>query len=311
MKAIAWMTNNRVAANVILFMIVIGGLIVGPKIPQEVFPDIELEYFQAIVIYPGAGPSEVAEALCVPMEQAVLNVEGIEKVSCIANEGVGTLVIEGDGAEDPEALLQEIRNVIEAVDDFPAGAEKPRVQMFTIMRQIMALTLYGDLGEKELYDLARDLQDELGELDEVSKVSLDGVKPTEWVIEIDPETLAHHGLSLEQVSASIRLASLDLPAGSLKTATGSLLLRSMAKRTSPEEFKSIILKTKKTGQSLRLGEIARISEQVQDSEDFFRFDGKRAAMIRVFQKDGFVPGDVSKSVIKYLDQKKTGIAQGD
>jgi len=277
---------------------------IAPTIEQEVFPNIELDVVNATIVYPGAGPSEVEKSICVPMEQAVYGLNNIDKMTCNAAENIANLTIELSEGANLDLSLQEIRNQIESIQGLPLGAETPTVTKVVRERQIVGLMLSGPLSEPYLYKLARKIEDQISSIEEVGRVTMEGVKETELVIEFKPETLAQYGLTLARVAQTLRSASLDLPAGSIQTKTGALLLRSIAKKDTPEEFAQIVIVTKPDGAVVTLGQLAKIEERIEEKDDFLTFDGKAAVYIKVFQKDGFTPKEVATKVQAYMDQKQ-------
>ena len=81
------MANNSVAANIFLLALLIGGLVAGLRVTKEVFPDSQSDSIIITVNYPGASSPEVERSICLPLEEALTNVEGIDKLRCLAREG--------------------------------------------------------------------------------------------------------------------------------------------------------------------------------------------------------------------------------
>jgi multidrug efflux pump subunit AcrB len=101
-RLIAWFASNPVAANLILVVVVAGGLFTGDRIRQEVFPEVRIETITIQVPYPGAAPEEVEEGVCVKIEEAVQGVEGIRRMTSTAAEGMGVVVLELERTIDVE-----------------------------------------------------------------------------------------------------------------------------------------------------------------------------------------------------------------
>ena len=309
MKGVEWMAKNPVAANILLLVIVLGGGFTATTIKQEVFPDIALDIIEVSVVYPGAGASETASALCLPMEEAVSNQEEIERLTCQAQEGSAQLILELTEGSDVNFVLQEVRNQITAINQFPADAETPIISRAQRRREIMAVILFGPVPETLLFDLGRRLKEEMALVEGVSQVDISGHRNKELVIEVKSEDLNRFGLNLSSLSQIISQASLDLPAGSVKTERGEILLRSISKRQEVEEFGVIAVQTAKDGARVELGDIAKIEERLQQKRNFVRFDGQPAIYFHLYQSDRVTPAEVSKNIKEYLTQRQSSLPE--
>jgi multidrug efflux pump subunit AcrB len=122
---ISWMARNHVAANLLMLLFVVGGLVMGSSLKQEVFPEIDLDRISVSVIYPGASPDEVEEGIILQIEEAISGIDGIDEINSTANEGGGTVVAKLALGEDSDQVLQDIKNEVDRITTFPEEAEKP------------------------------------------------------------------------------------------------------------------------------------------------------------------------------------------
>ncbi|NIO19865.1 MAG: AcrB/AcrD/AcrF family protein, partial [Candidatus Aenigmarchaeota archaeon] len=106
---IKWMAQNHVAANLLMMIFIIGGLIMGLAIKQEVFPEIDLDMVQVTVAYPGAGPEEVEDGIILKIEENLSSLTGIKEIKSVASEGFGTVTVEILPGEDTDLILQDIK----------------------------------------------------------------------------------------------------------------------------------------------------------------------------------------------------------
>lgn len=309
-STMGWMAQNPVAANILLLMIVAGGLLMAPKLPQEVFPEVELDLLNVTVVYRGAGPSEVANSLCVPLEEAIDPIEEIEELVCQANEGVAAVTITLQEGADQDERLQEVRNAVSTITDFPADIETPKVTKVTRKRRIFNLALTSESDPAALFDLARRVEDELTELPGVASVSNEGLLETELVIEVTPEALRAAGLNLTELAQIIRQGNLDLPAGAVQTQTGEVLVRSVSKRERPAEFAQLVVLSAPSGAQVLLGDLAKIYERPAESQDYLLLNGKRAVFYNVYQKESVTPAQVAEQIERYLENAKAGFSPG-
>jgi len=302
--AVKWMARNHVAANLLMMALILGGIIMGPSIKQEVFPEVSLDRVSVVVAYPGAGPEEVEEGIILKIEESLTAVDGIKQVKSTANEGSGIVVAEVYANEDVDQILQDIKSEIDRISTFPEDAEKPVISKLSNRREVISVVIYGDVGERTLREQAEQTRDELLELPDISQVELSGVRPFEITIEVPEKNLRRYNLTLDQVAARIRAASLDLPGGTIKTSSGEILLRTKERRYWGPEYADINIISKADGSLVRLGDIAHVVDGFADTETYGLFDGKPAAMVQVFRIGEQKPTEISERVINYVEEKQ-------
>ena len=279
--AIAWFVRNSVAANLLMTVLVVGGLISLTQIRQEEFPEIAVEAVQIVVEYRGASPAEIEESICIRVEEAIEGTPDIDRIETIAAEGVCTVTAEIVVGADVSAAATEIENRIDAIDTFPIEAERPRVSEAKTKRPVLRVAIAGPIAERDLKRLGQRARDEISALEGVSQVVLVYDRPYEISIEVSEETLRRHGIDLDHVAGAVRRFSLDLPGGSVKTRGGEILLRAKGQAYRAEDFESIVVLTRPDGTLVRLGEIAEVIDGFEDTELRGLFNGQPSVVIKV------------------------------
>jgi multidrug efflux pump subunit AcrB len=302
--AIRWMAENHVAANLLMLVLIVGGLILGFSIKQEVFPDISLDRIQVSVAYPGAGPEEVEEGVLLKIEENLSGVDGIKQVKSVAAEGYGVVTAEIMTDADIDLVLQDIKSEVDRITTFPKDAEKPVVSKMLNRREVISVVVYGKLPERSLRELAEQVRDELLLEPGITQVDLSGVRPYEISIEIDEANLRRYGLTFDQIAQRIRQASLDLPGGSIKTSAGEILVRTKERRYVGHEYASIVILTSPDGTEVTLDEIATIRDGFEETDQFGLFDGLPAAMAKVYRVGDQKPTEISDTVKKFVETKR-------
>ncbi|MBN1957333.1 MAG: efflux RND transporter permease subunit [Desulfuromonadales bacterium] len=302
--AIKWMAANHVAANLLMLCLVIGGLIMAPKIKQEIFPEVSLDRVSVVVAYPGAGPEEVEEGIVLKIEESLIAVDGIKQLKSTASEGYGSVIAEIYSDEDVDLVLQDIKSEIDRITSFPEDAEKAIISKVSNRREVVSVVVYGNVDEHILRAQAENIRNELLERPDITQIELSGVRNPEITAEISEETLQRYNLTLGQVAAAINAASLDLPAGTVKTSGGEILLRTKERRYLGSEYEDITILAKADGTRIRLGDVARVVDGFADSDNFGRFDGQPAAMLQVFRIGEQKPTEISAQVIDYVEAKR-------
>lgn len=306
-KAIAWMAGNHVAANLLMMVLIVGGIIIGSSAKQEVFPEVLLDRITVQVMYPGAGPSEVEEGIILQIEEGISGIEGIKSITSSALEGVGTVAAELTRDADPDLVLQDIKSEVDRIVSFPGEAEKPVISKVLNKREVISLVLYGDASERVLREQAELIRDELLSLPEITQADLKGVRPYEISVEVSENTLRQHGLTLDAVAARIKSASLDLPAGSVREEGGEILIRTKEKRYDGAGFGAIVIIPKNDGTAVHLSDLATVRDEFRQTDTFAQFNGKPAAMVSVYRIGDQKPTVISQVVRRFIEEKKQSL----
>ena len=293
---IAWMVRNRVAPNLLAAVLLVGGVIAALRVKKEIFPEFDLDTVRVTVAYPGASPEEVEQGVLLAVEEQVRGVDGVKRVTGLAFEGSGLVQAELRLGGDPEKALGDIRNAVDRIGTFPQEAERPIVSLATNRRHVVSLILHGDLEERALRDLAEQTREELLRDERVTLVDIVGVRRPEISIEPSQAELRAHGLTIDEIAAQVKRASVQLPGGSLKTGGGEVLLRTDERRDAGRQFADIAVISGSDGTQVPLGRIARITDGFEDTSEKSFFNGRRAAMLRVYRVGSQTPTEVSKAV---------------
>ncbi len=309
-RAIEWMARNRVAANLLMAVILIGGAITVATIDLEIAPEMSLDLITVQVVYPGAAPEEVEEGICVRIEEAVHGLDGIRRVSSTARESSGLVLVELQLGADRQKALDDIKARVDAITTFPAESEKPVVQEVTNRTQVVNVAVYGDADEVTLKRLGETVRDEIAALPGISLVNLSAARPWEIAIEVSEGALRRHGLTFDRVAERIRRSSLDLPGGSLKTDGGEILLRTEGQAYRGREFERLVLLTRPDGTELRVGDVATVVDGFAETDQRVRFDGRPAVLVEVFLAAGQDALEISAAVERYVAEAEARMPAG-
>ena len=280
-RAIEWFVQNPVAANLLMLVMVVGGLLVLAGIRQEEFPAIQPEAVRITVEYRGASPEEVEQSICLRIEEAIEGTPNLDRISTVAAEGACNVTAELVIGSDVGEATSEIENRIDAIDTFPVEAEKPSVSKYEMRRGVLKVALSGRITERDLKSIGQRAREEIASLSEVSQAELVYDRPYEVSIEISEDTLRRHGLDLDTVATAVRNASLDLPGGSVKTEGGEILLRAKGQAYRGIEFEEIVVLDRLDGTLVRLGEIGRVIDGFEDTELRALFNGDPSVVVKV------------------------------
>lgn len=309
-RLIDWFLANRIAANLLMMMLVTAGLLTLPLIQQEEFPPLEVDAVNVSVPYLGAAPEEVERGVCIRIEEAIEGIEGINKIRSTASEGHCSVMIELVAGIDKTRVSSEIKSKVDAIDSFPAETEQPVTAELAFSRRVLQLAVHGETDERSLKMVGQQLRDEIAALPGVSQVDLLYTRPYEISIEVSEHILRRHGLTLESVGRSIERSSLDVPGGSLKTAGGEILLRTMGQSYVGVEFEEIVVLTRTDGTTVKLGEIATVVDGFEDSGLQARLDGQQAVAIEVRNIGSEDILEIAANVKTYIEQARQHMPEG-
>jgi len=307
---LGWFASNHVAANLLMFLIISAGLLTIFTVKVEFFPEFDLDMITISVPYLGASPTDVEEGVVLRVEEAIAAVDGIKRMTASAAEGAGMIFIEVEEYADSKEVLDDIKAEVDRIITFPEETEKPIIAELTSRYEVTTVVLYGDASEKALKQAADRVRDDLTAMDNVSQVEVAGVRPYEISIEVSETNLRRYGLTFDQVAAAVRNSSLDVPAGSVKTSGGEILVRTEGQKYYGPEFERIIVLSRNDGTRVRLGDIASVRDDFEDSDLFSRFDGKRAALVKVYRVGEQGALDVADTVRRYVEDKQSALPAG-
>ncbi|HUF17322.1 MAG TPA: efflux RND transporter permease subunit, partial [Thermoanaerobaculia bacterium] len=309
-RAIVWFAKNGVAANLLLLVIVVGGAFTLTTLKQEVFPEASSDMISVMIAYPGASPEEVEDGLVIRVEERIQDLQGVERITSSASEGMATITIEALEGTDPRQLLDDVKARVDAIDTFPVDAEQPVVVEVILRRQVINVAISGDTDEATLRRLGERVRDDLSAIPGVTQVELTAVRPYELSIEISEASLRRYGLTFDAVANAIRRSSLDLPAGAIKTAGGEVLIRTNAQAYTGAEFEQIVVVSRPDGSRVHVGDVARVVDGFAETDQSARFDGKPAVLVQVFRVGEQNAITVAAHVKEYVAEAEARLPEG-
>ena len=304
---IEYFSRNSVAANLTMVLLLLGGLLAGQGLTSQVFPTIDPGVVTVTVPYPGATPSEVEESITRRVEESVLGIDGVQRVTSRASENYGVVTVELKDFVDPSKVRDDVEAAVEALADFPPEeAEQAEVERADTVTDVLTLVVASELDERSLRLAAQQLEAELLELPEVTLVSLLGARPYEISIEVREETLRRYSLSIADIASAVRASSVNLSSGELRTASGDLLLRTNNKGYRGEDFADIVLRSDPNGSILRLGDVAHIRDGFADVDLIQQFNGRQSLFVKIQKSEAEDALTIAAAVKRRLADYETG-----
>jgi len=306
---IAYFANNSVAANLMMFFIIIMGGISYMMIPRQMMPNIEINHINIYATYPGASPQEIEENIMIKIEEQLKDVTEIKRGIYRSFRNSGRVWLEIDAEEDLSDVLDKVKLRVDSIATFPADMEPVTIVQREFQQPVLELSLVGDYPLSELKPVSRQIRDELLQLGNVSLVELD-TPDDEIAIEIQPEQLRRYNLTIGDISSAIRRYSANFSAGQLRTDSGIISVRIENQFYSGEEFRHIPVKVGSNGAKVVLQDVAVIKDQFTEGERYFKYNGGNAIYLAVnaTKDQSVIP--VSETVKRFVEERNKTLPQG-
>lgn len=307
---IRWFIDNPIAANLLMVFLLIGGAAGLPALDKQFFPDPVVNKVQVSLSYPGAGPSEIEQQICVRIEEAVHDLNGVKEIRSTARQGMGTVVIEAEPDYDMQRLTSEIKGRVDAITSFPGDAERPVVSEVAHRHNMARVSLAGNIGERNLKELGERLRDDLAAQPDVSIVDLTSPRPYEVSIEVSEYSLRRYGLTFADVTAAIRNSSLNLPAGSIKSSEGDIQLQTRGQAYNRYDFETIPLLSTRDGTQLTIGDVATVVDGFEDIDVRTRFNDMPSLNLQVYVTSNPNTLRTSETVHAWVERVRPTLPEG-
>jgi len=327
---IRWFSRNNVSANFIMAAILIAGITTWFKLKKEIFPETSTNVVSVSVPYPGATPGEVEKGVCIPIEEAIRDVEGIDIMRSTAANSYGVVYVEVSDSSNVRDVLDDIKTRVDSIENFAENTESPLYEEVLIKNQVLTVAISADTDERTLRGYAEKIRDGILTYNPpkptswinrvtssfsgssgVSQVELSGLRKYELSIELSEDNMRAYGVTFSAVADAVRASSIDLPGGAVRTDAGEILIKAESKRYSSADFEKIPVITRADGTVVFLGDIATILDGFEDVDLISRFNGKNAATLQVFRvgkEDTLVVAESARSYLKEVrDQLPKGV----
>ena len=301
---------KRPTLVVVIFSVLgVLGLLSFGQMKYELLPKISPPFVTITTIYPGAAPTEVQTSVTKLIEDAVSGIDKVSSVAATSSEGVSFVSIEFlQSAEVNIALQDAQRRVNEIVSKLPSGAKAPTIAKFAIdERPILRMGATSSMSSRDFYQLLKDrIQPELSKLDGVAQVTLVGGDEREIKVNLDAQKLRSYGLSLLQVTQTIKASNLDFPTGKVKEDETQYVVRLAGKFTSVDNIRNLVVAQSKQGGNIKLSDVAEIQDGQKDYATLSRINGVTSVGILVQKQNDANAVDVSaivRTALPKLEQR--------
>ena len=301
MNSIRWFTRRPAVANLLMLVLVIGGVLAMGKTRQETLPNVPLDRLGIMVNFPQAAPDRVEALVCMPLENALYGIEGLAEMITEAREGLCSITVDIEQGYQTRVVLEQVRTALDALDTLPARAGRPRVQELVVRNRVARLVLSGELAPWALYALAREVRSGLLASDVISVVDIENLPARELALEVAASDLRRHDLSLAEMAAGVRTSLDSVAGGILRSGEGPLLLETGRRADDAGAYLMRPLRQYGHGDVLRLGDVATPGDGFARDTMRAWLDGEPAVALDIYRIGRQQVLDVADAVQAYRD----------
>ena len=303
---LAWFAANPVAANLLMLLIMSGGLLGIADVSKEVFPRFSPHQIRVETQYPGAGTAEVEESVCIPIEEAIYNLPGVKHLHSEIRSDNCEIMVEILPDYPREQVMASVQSKVQSIAKLPKQLEK--IQVLTAKRQdddgVIWVALHGNIDAFTLQSFGEQIQQQLAAIPGVSRARNYGELPYVLAIEVATDKLRQYQMTLDEVAQAVRKASVDLPGGLIKNPEGELLLRVNQRAKDAAAVAALIIKTLPDGNRLRLDQIATIKDGLEEGFSEWHHNGEIAQGWEVHtDQDSVAVARQVKATVEQLHQQ--------
>ena len=303
--------RQPVLVNLVAISMVVVGALVMSDMHRESLPTMPTGWGNVTTLYVGASPEEIEQLVTIPVENAVADVDDVDEIWSSSKEGVSYVSFKFKAdVEDISNAIMEISNEVNRIDDLPVDAERPVVREVKVDFPTIAVAVRGEVPEVVLRQLGKDLAEQIERLDGVSGIWRNGIRDREFRVDVDPDRLAAHRLSLTSVTQALRLRAANVPAGTTKGDGDTRLVRGMTRVANIGELAEVVIRPDAKGGSVRVRDIAEVRDTFASAKYSGRVNGEPAIVLTVRKEEQADSIRISERVHTLVDEFRETVPPG-
>lgn len=277
---ISYFIKNELLVNLGIVLVVLMGLVAVTNMNSSFFPNPDENTIIIEAIYPGASPREIEEGIVLKIEENLKSVSGIDRITSTSSENTANINIELQLGQDADLVLQDVKNAVDQISNFPADMEQLVVYVRENVNFTAKVALVGDVDLSTLKDKAEELEDELRTLPNISKIQIQGYTQPEIEIEVDETSLRTYNLTFAELAFALQNENLQVTGGTIK-GKSEVIIRADQKKYRADELLNIPIKTLSDGNPLLLRQVSDIREDWSENTNKAYYNGQNAVIVVV------------------------------
>ena len=306
---IAIFAQHKVAANLLMIIMIMAGLLSLSKLNTQFFPTFALDIVTVSVEWRGASAEDVEDSISSRVEQELRTVDYVDKMTSTSSYGMAVVTLEFAEGTDMGKALDQVKDQVDQLRNLPSDSERPKVSLVTRYESVASLMVTTDGKLEELRYLVHKIEHDL--LDRgISRISITGLPEDEIAIQLSTKQLESMGLSLENVSQRVAELSRDLPAGEIGNDDTAKQLRSLDKRRDAQGFSQLAIQTDYSGRLILLDDVAEVERRPRRKQVNVFYDGKPAVEIALQRTENADSLKSAKILDKWLAENQSQLPKG-
>jgi len=294
--------RHRVAANLLMVMMFLSGVIALQKLNVQFFPNFELDQISVSTVWSGASSEDIETGITIPLEQRLRSIDRLKEFTSTSATGVSGITLEFDENSNMTFALDEVKKQVDDFSNLPDDAELPKVAQLVRYESVARLLISGPSQIDELRLLARQFERELISAG-IDKVDISGLPKQQIQIELAAEQIQRLGLGLGELAGRIDAASQDLPAGLIGEEDGAREIRSQNQRRTPQDFANLAI-VSEADKRIHLGDIAKIERGHLSDSSTISVDGKNALVLVLRRNENGDSLEAAEILQNWLDKTR-------
>lgn len=298
---IKYFIKHPILANLLMFILISGGILTAYNMKKEVFPRIETDIIKISVSYNGATSYDIEQSIINPIEEKILSLEGIDEIESNRVNGSASIVISLLDNENKYKMLNDIENEVKSVS-LPENSETPSVKIIEFQKEVLSVMIYGDNKIWDLHEKAKKVENLLLTSSHISSVETEEI---EHKLRIKLDNLDKYGINVANIKNKIIQNELYMTIGSLENKNGETYIVIDNNKKLATDFAK--MKIKLGDVLIPLYEIRNIQEEIETSTNRTLYKGKNSVEIEVFRVGKQTPLEIHDEVYRILNEHDIGV----
>ncbi|MGV3278814.1 efflux RND transporter permease subunit [Rickettsiales bacterium LUAb2] len=307
---LTWMVHHSVSANLLMVIFLGVGFFLMVAIKKEVFPTFDRDRIDVAVSYQGVSVDNMEEAIAVPIENAIADVDGIGDIKSTIVDGSTTVDIEILDSNNLNSIYGQIQSKVNGISTFPDDMPNPTVVVNKPETTLVYLMLSGNVDQNSLKEAMNLTRNVFAQNPDAGSLVISGDEDYEIRVEVPQDNLRKYNLTLEDIGKAIANAGMDLSTGTIKNTKEKVDLRFNYKKYNAREFENVVILRGKNGSTLYLKDIAKISDDFEDTDYDVSNNNQPAIFFYMNEKEGQTPQSVSAAVKQTVAELQTLLPKG-
>ena len=307
--------RRPVFATMLIASLVVLGLVSFNRLGVDLFPEVEFPYVSVTTTLPGASPGTVETEVTDIVEEQLNTIAGLRQMRSTSAEGVSIVNLEFELEEDANVKAQEVRDKMSRLGaDLPADSEPPVIEKVDPdAAPILSVLMSGDMPVRDLTAFAdEEVKERLQRVPGVGSVELVGGRKREMRIWLDAPAMRARGVTADDILGAIQRENSELPGGRLVTEgrTRQFGVRILAEAESAAEFAAIPIAYRPNGQTVRIGDVGRVEDSIEDEASYAQLDGEPGVVLEVRKQSGENTVAVAEQIRAEIEELRASAPEG-